>query len=163
VLLCAACWSPPEPGRPRTPLQSLQRPLQPDLSTASFAARTRRLAAMFVQMTGEPGRIQKTVPVAERLFAGEVARTGRLPATATWIVHDEADRTAALQGDAGDLLHEVVTPEGDGDRHAAIGARLLGIDRRPLGEIDDRQHRTDPDDNRAEATLWQRLVRRLRL
>jgi len=40
---------------------------------------------------------------------------------------------------------------------------VFGLDRRPLGEIDDREHRTDPHDDRPEATLWQRIARRLRL
>jgi len=38
---------------------------------------------------------------------------------------------------------------------------MLGLDRRPLGESDDPEYRTDPDDTRPVKSLWQRLQRRL--
>lgn len=38
---------------------------------------------------------------------------------------------------------------------------VLGLDRMPLREADDREFRTSPDDTRPEKTLWQRLQRRL--
>ncbi len=162
-LLLGACWSPPEPGRPRTPLQSLQRPLAPDLTTAAFAARTHGLAAALARLAAEPARIGTAVPVAGRLVAGEYTRAVDLPAATAGLVHAAADRAAALPGSAGGVLRHVAAADGDREHHVAATVRLLGVDRQPLGEIGDRQHRTDPDDDRAEAGLWQRLVRRLRL
>ncbi|MBL8730703.1 MAG: hypothetical protein JNM25_19955 [Planctomycetes bacterium] len=163
VLLLSACWSPPELGRPRTPLQTLQRPLAPDLTTAAFAARTRGLAAALAGLLAEPARVRNAAPVGERLIGGELRRAGELPARAAGLLHGEADRAAVLPHDAGGLLRQVAEPAGDRDHHLAATARLLGVDRRPLGEIDDQRHRTDPDDDRPEAGLWRRLVRRLRL
>ena len=39
--------------------------------------------------------------------------------------------------------------------------RTLSLDRRPLGEPDDRQHRTDPWDNHPEAGWSSRILRRV--
>jgi hypothetical protein len=40
---------------------------------------------------------------------------------------------------------------------------MLGLERRPIGEIDDREHRTDPHDDRPEMSFGERLLRRLGL
>jgi len=38
---------------------------------------------------------------------------------------------------------------------------FLGFDKRPMGELSDKRHRTDHRDVQPEATLWERLRRRL--
>lgn len=163
ALLLSACWSTPEVGRPRTAAQSLQRPLDPDFTTASFAARTRRLGSVFHRLIQEPGRAARAATAPGRALRSELARAEDLPATATGFVHREAYRTGSLHDDVGEVVHEVAAVEGDFDGHRTALARLLNVDDAPLGEISDRRHRTDPADERPEATLWQRILRRLRL
>lgn len=163
ALLLGACWSPSEPGRPRTPLQVLQRPLEPDLTTASFAARVRRLSATTAWLTTSPARLARSHATATHLVGNELARSADLlPATGA-LLHDETQRVTAGTATATRWLHGVVEPGGDRTHHGAVTARLLQLDRPPLGEIGDRRHRTDPDDDRPEPSLLERLRRRLRL
>jgi hypothetical protein len=44
-----------------------------------------------------------------------------------------------------------------------VSLLVVGPWHRPMGEIDDRRHRTRYDDDSPEATWWQRIKRRLRL
>jgi hypothetical protein len=58
------------------------------------------------------------------------------------------------------------TPDEIAGRLAADLANLpamLGLERRAMGEHDDREHRTDPNDNRPEKSFGERLARRLGL
>lgn len=169
AIACAAllpfggCWSAPELGAVRTPVQSLRRPLEPDLTTAAFAARGRRLSHVLDELTGEPGRAADLTAVPGRLLHTELTRSRELPGTATKLLGGEARRAARLADGTGMLWDRLLEPEGDDTHHVTATARLLGIDRAPMGEISDRRHRTDPADDRPELSLWQRLVRRLRL
>ncbi len=161
--LLSACWSAPEPGRPRTPVQVLLRPLEPDFTTAAFAARGRHLGWAWRQLTQEPGRAADAAPVPARALGSELRRASALPAAAAGLLHRETNRAGQLHHDARMMLWQVAAPASDHDHHVAAAAQLLGIDEAPLGEIDDRRHRTDPDDDHPEASLWQRIARRLRL
>lgn len=164
VFACAlaGCYAPPTAADRRTPLGKVQRVFASDLSTTGFAQRSKGLS--------------QAVDAAP----AEVARIGKIP-----------DRTSALADRAGPRIEALTLEVADGarseiarvddlavpgpvwsgaDRAAADFAAaladvptMLGLDRRPLGEPSDREHRTDPNDDRPEATLWQRLARRLGL
>ena len=60
-------------------------------------------------------------------------------------------------------LLDVKAFERDAAEDLALSMRLLGTSLHPLSETSDREHRTDPTDDRPELTFWQRLRRRLRL
>ena len=98
------------------------------------------------------------------LPAAGAGRTMALPARIGEFAAAEGRRSSDAVQAVPPLLRQV----GDPNRFAATTARdleragfLLGLERRPLGEIDDREHRTDPDDDRPEKTFWQRLWRRV--
>jgi hypothetical protein len=162
LLLLCGCWSSPPVGGQHTALQSLQRPLTPDLTTATFAARTGRLAATLEHLASEPGRATRAAAMPGRLLGDELARGDDLVDAATTI-GGELGRGRDLGASAASVLDHLAGPAGDRGHHTTAAARLLGLDRPPLGEIDDRRHRTDPDDDGPEAGFWQRILRRLRL
>ncbi len=88
-------------------------------------------------------RPRAMVEGAENLLAGEGDRLARFP---------DAEGFAAIdpQKDFTDLRSSVLDLP-----------RTLGLDRRPLGEPDDRRHRTDPWDNHPEAGWSSRILRRI--
>ena len=156
------CYAAPELGAPKSPVHSLQRTLSPDFSTSSAAARSHSVSRAMAKLAAEP------------------ARTANIPETAGEVVHTETDRVGSLPGSASSLARtEVQRPVGEGVANVIESApdqaarrlqhgvdrvpEVLGADRRPLGEIDDSRHRTDPNDLEPEATFWQRIRRRLRL
>lgn len=156
------CYAAPELGAPKSPVHSLQRTLSPDFSTSSAAARSHSVSRALAH------------------FAAEPARAGAIPGTAGEVVGAESARVGSLPGSAANLARtEVQRPVGEGVANVIEGApdqaarrlqhamhrapEVLGADRRPLGEIDDYRHRTDPNDLEPEATFWQRIRRRLRL
>lgn len=162
-LLSAACVTEPELGARPSLAQSLQRPLQFDLSPGSMAGRSARLAALWDELQDEPGRLARLTTAPAWIGERAARRSAALPATGARILADETARPPAAVARLEQLGAHVATPEGDLASHAAATAHLLGVARPPLGEIDDVRHRTDPDDDRAERSLWDRLIRRLRL
>lgn len=163
ALLLIGCATEPELGAPRTFAQSVQRPLQPDFITPAFAARTQRLAATARRLWDEPERAARLPDTIARIADGEPGRAADVPATAADVATDEAWRLGVLRDDAGPVAGRLLGARGDRPHRRAAAAHLLGVARPPLGEIDDHRHRTDPDDDRPEATLLERVVRRLRL
>lgn len=156
LALSTAC-SAPSPDRRRTVWQSTQRVLAIDFGDGAMARRTQRLAKVPTALAREghraaglagslAGAVPDEVPRltaatsrAETWWASEWRRQPHLPRAVLPTSH------AFGQGVADDLDH--------------LGSLLVG--RRPLPEIDDRVHRTDPNDVHPEATWWQRLQRRL--
>jgi hypothetical protein len=133
ALAAAACSAPREsaPRRARA-LDALPA------AAASELARTGRLARAGSIAGAETQRLPALLDTAHAVGAAELARRPqplRLVPTARRLGQDVADG--------------LVT-----------GWQLLA-GRRPLGEPDDREHRTDPTDERPEATWWQRVRRRL--
>lgn len=88
----------------------------------------------------EAARASRPLDHGEQLFARELARTPALPPA--WL-----PTRSSVGQDLADGLHRV-------------GELLLPAQLLP--ERDDRRHRTDPADDRPEASWWQRLRRRLR-
>ena len=163
LLPFAACAIEPELGARPSLAQSLQRPLQFDLSPGSLAARSSRIAALWDELQDEPGRLSRLTAAPAWIGDRAARRSTALPAAAARLVSGEAARPPAAVTRLEQLGAHLAAPEGDLASHQAAAAHLLGVARPPLGEIDDVRHRTDPDDDRAERSLWERLVRRLRL
>jgi hypothetical protein len=160
LLLIAACTAPTEGTH--NPVAGAQRVLAVDFAPSVIARRQQALQRL-------PGHVAHEAHRAARIgdvpadAAAELTRTADIPRTASTIAGGEAART-------GNIPHTVAaivpTPEEVGQRLADdLGntPAYLGLTHRPLREVDDREHRTDPDDDRPEKTLWQRLARRLGL
>ena len=158
ALCLCACIA--EPGRDeRGPLASAQRLLAIDFGRQRAATRLRR----FEQVPG----MLKVELHRGRTIADE------LPGLLT-----EAQRGRGLWRDARDgarseltrrprnltrLLpspHELAQRTADG---LYVGTLLFGSGLHPLGEISDREHRTEHTDDRPEVPLWRRIWRRLGL
>ncbi|MBL8754526.1 MAG: hypothetical protein JNK15_14575 [Planctomycetes bacterium] len=137
-----------------------------------IAAAERVLAVEF-----GPRRATAFGMLPERVRAGgnrELRRLGSLPApTATLAA--EAERVPAAARDLRGLAKAEAArrphvPDGVLPDAKTVGQALadgladlpaLLWPRRPLAEIDDARHRTDPNDRRPETSFWQRLRRRL--
>lgn len=157
VLVAANACSAPSSDRRRTAWQSAQRVLGIDLSDTAMARRVERLEKLPAMFTREWHR---TAGIADELASAVPDESARLTAATgrakAWLLAEERRRphvpatvlpTAHAFGQA--LADDV----------ALLGTLLTGP--RPLPEIDDRAHRTDPEDAHPEATWWQRLRRRL--
>lgn len=162
--LLAGCASSPDPGPARDPLGKVTRLLAIDFSPQ---AATRRVGS-FRRLLGVPleetRRVPALVSTAVAAPARAVRRADALPAALGRAVAGGLARGVAFTRPSPVLLEALPSPE----RFAATTARdlerlgfLLGLERRPLPEFDDRRHRTDPYDDRPEKTLWQRLSRRV--
>jgi len=97
-------------------------------------------------------------------FLDQESRRWHLPA-------QTAERLVALELDRGQRgVQRLATGNGEGvvdrqsrrliDGLAGVPA-VLGLDRLPLTHPDDREFRTEPDDDLLEAGLWARIARRL--
>ena len=160
LLTLTACAAPPEGAH--NPVAGAQRVLAVDFSPSVIARREQSIQRL-------PGHVAHEAQRASRFgeiptdATRELSRTARVPRTTSTIASSEVDRA----GDIPDAVAEIVpSPEELGQRISDdIGntPAYLGMTHRPLREIDDREHRTDPDDDRPEKTLWQRLARRLGL
>ncbi|GAB4156777.1 MAG: hypothetical protein Fur0037_24970 [Planctomycetota bacterium] len=95
------------------------------------------------------------------ILSADVRRAGRFPGAAENLGFAELRRAAALPDALASILP---SPEGLDRRSRRIRgdfASLLGLDRRPLGELEDPEHRTDPKDRRPVPSMLQRVLRRL--
>jgi hypothetical protein len=79
-------------------------------------------------------------------------------------LRSEMRRSLTLLGPSSTVRKMAPSP----DRVAATFARnveriglLLGLERRPMGEMSDREHRTEPHDDRPEMSFLARLKRRI--
>ncbi|MBX3463362.1 MAG: hypothetical protein KF830_09335 [Planctomycetes bacterium] len=161
-LLLAACVAPPEPGVRPTALQSLQRPLVPDLTPAAFTTRMHGLAFVLGELAEEPARLHRALSTPERVLAGTTRRADALAEDVVAAPRAELGRLADLEPNAR-AVGPLLLPDGDAAHRRAAAARLLGVAKPPLDEISDRHHRTDPDDDAPEMALPERVLRRLRL
>lgn len=150
----AACSAPDASRRP-SPLQSAERILKMDLAPTAID-RSDRLRQLPTLLAHEAERVGNVASPA--LASRETARLPHLVDTSTRLAAAERNRSPAAPAW---LLPSATTNSrnlADGTVHAA---ELVFGNHRALGELDDRRHRTDPDDARPEATWWQRLRRRL--
>ena len=155
--LATSCVSEPNPDE-QGPMVSARRVLALDFGAPKTAARVDRLTGLPETLQDELLRpeawhndervlhdeLQRVTAVPGRLRAGATAELGRRPTAADRMLPD---------------LHKW---EQDLADDLDLSMRLLGTSQHPMGEISDREHRTDPNDDRPELTFWQRLRRRLR-
>jgi len=159
-LLLAGCYAAPEFGVHDTWLTRAGHVFASDFSVAGWKHRSDGFARAVAAVPGEVDRVQRLEPLATAIAHSTVQRAVLVPQHAMTLVTTEAARPAHLRSPdftrlgPDRIAHDVA--------EALAGVpMLLGFDRRPLGEWDDREHRTDPHDDRPEATLWRRVARRL--
>ncbi len=159
-LFAAGCYTPPDGNDARTPTAKLQRFFAADLSIAGWQRRSEGFARLGPALGTEAARVDRFAPAAESLTTSVATdtvdlRDGIAGFAAAEVTHlERAEVPAQLRPSADRWAGQVADC-------LALMPTLLGLDRRMLGEPSDREHRTDPHDDRPEATLWQRLSRRL--
>jgi hypothetical protein len=165
ALLCcllAGCYAAPRLGESNTPLARVENTLARDLSTAGLLARFDNVTRHVAGLGSEFGRLQHIEPRATGLASASVAKFTAMPAKAASLGQSELGRWQREE------IPASLTPDLDrwsrtlADRLANV-PRFLGLDHLPMGEPNDLEHRTDPHDERPEATFWARVRRRLRL
>lgn len=153
--------------------EALRRPFLDAADAAGALARREfgpdRVGRRLSHLADDAGRLfviearglRKAARRGEQLAGGEAERLGGLPGPAAQLLQDEAQRLAELP--ATPLVRELDPERAAGRlRHAVDRLEpVVGLDRTPLGEIDDPEHRTDPDDQRPPRSTLARLLRRL--
>ena len=161
LILLAGCISQPELQEPTSATTGVRGVLATDLSRTSFARRTNAIGentvSLFARELSRPltANWGHVAEAPDRRLTGMARTAGELSglATRSRLHHaDELARELSLNNAAHDL----------GETMANMPI-LLRNDRRAMGEIDDKRHRTDPFDDTPEASLVDRLLRRLRL
>jgi hypothetical protein len=152
VALLAACAAPP-PDAPRSPRRTAQALLALDLAPRRAAAIDRVPA----RLAAEAGRVPELARTPAAIAGDEGRRVRTAVASGETVAANELDRRPAPQR----LLPSAHRVGQDVADDLVLAAQLTAGARRPLGEIDDREHRTDPGDARPERTWWQRVRRRL--
>ncbi len=155
-LLAAAACSAPDDHRRRTPLQSVARVLDLDFSARAQSRTAASLARLPGGVRHETQRLA-TLPDPASAAGREFGRLGALTDQATRQLGDELSRRPALPDRV--LPSPIAFGQALADGLVDVGGLVVG--QHPLPERDDRRHRTDPHDDRPEATFWQRLRPRL--
>lgn len=162
LAVLAGCVAPVDRAAPRRPWTGLQQLLGLDLSPAGFGARADRIARTGKALGAEFLRVPRLAAGPPALLQRAAADLARAPHRAYELTVAELHRTPRLP--AGWQPFAVL--DGAARRLADDLAALpvyAGLANRPLGERDDRRHRTDPHDDRPERGWWARIARRLRL
>ena len=150
-----AC-SAPDADRRGSPMHSLERVLAIDWSERSASRRAATWTRLPSALRHEVERVH-AVDAKLQAVPSELQRSQHLGATATRVLAGEVGRRPHLP--------EPVLPTaaefGQNLADTLANLPLWLSSRHPLGEINDREHRTNPHDLQPEATLWQRLRRRL--
>ena len=155
LLGLGACAGAPETGE-RGLSASAARVLAVDFGERAVAKRSAAVVARTRLVADELGRTRR-LAAAPALAGAELARTRAVTETAPELLGAELARRPrphpALLPDPRELAQRLADD--------IFIARLLLLPPHPLGEIDDRRHRVDPNDDRPEKGLWERLRRRL--
>ncbi|MEO6598117.1 MAG: hypothetical protein ABIP94_25515 [Planctomycetota bacterium] len=151
-----------EPGTAKGPLGSAQRVLGIDFSTAAIARRSAGASRTLAHIGNDTQRIAHITAVPTTLVREAFTDLAAAPRRGAALLRAEVSRVPTVP--KGAAAHFSL-------RHAAQRLAenlanlplLLGVDKRPMGELDDRRHRTDPHDDHPEAGFLARLRRRLLL
>ena len=161
VLLAALCGCITTSGPARGPLHGVESWLTPDFSVESSARRAERLSQLGPRLRAEAARAGRLTSVPAQVVEHDAKAFAGMPERMSGIAGSELERRPHLRS---------VAPMGSPDEVASRLAddlanlpAILGLERRPLGEHDDREHRTDPHDDRPEKSFGERLLRRLGL
>lgn len=156
--LVAACYAAPQ-ADDRSFAASCQRTFAADLSQPGFARRTESIGRGSQGLASELSRSTR-LPTAPLPWTVGPAPQTDLPTQLATDLQTEAARLPQLTSSAAALASRLFAPQAIGTATDTVPT-ALGLDRAPLGDPDDAEHRTDPSDQQPEATLWQRLRRRL--
>lgn len=156
----AGCVGNPTFQEARSPWHKVERLLALDFSNQAAQRRRRGIERMLDLPQREMTRVPRLVTALDGAPERMTRRAAGLPGRISRVLGGEFDRAQKLPG------HLPAMP--DPDRIARTLARdveraghVLGLERRPLGEPSDPEHRTDPHDDRPVMSWWQRLRRRI--
>ncbi|MEY4829878.1 MAG: hypothetical protein RLZZ562_1674 [Planctomycetota bacterium] len=164
IALLASCQGSETQNRSRplnAPVRSATRIFDEFLSPQAMARDLSQMQDRAVSMAEEEGNFGAALDNARVVGDLESQRLGAAKDATTQLLARELDRAGRMT-DAEGL--SVLDPSQDLAELRGAMLRLprtLSLDRRPLGEPDDRQHRTDPWDNHPEAGWSSRILRRV--
>lgn len=157
LVVGAGACSAPDDDRRRSALQSATRVLAIDFSPQAASRRTASWSRLPAAVGNETARLGDAVATTAAV-APELRRVDALQADTTSLLADELGRRPAMP----DLLLPSAAEFGQ-DLADDLDLFTTGVfgRHRPMPEIDDVRHRTDPHDERPEASWWARIRRRL--
>lgn len=164
LLLAFACVGSETQQRPRpidAPVRSAARLFEEFLSPQAIAKDLQQMRDRSVQIASDEADFGDARATAGELTDRELRRPGEMVAGAKDLLAGEGDRLGRFPDAEG---FAALDPRKDfTDLRSSVLdlPRTLGLDRRPLGEPDDRRHRTDPWDNHPEAGWSSRILRRI--
>lgn len=136
--------------------------LDADWSVAGWNTRSEAFGRTWAALGPELQRVERLPARAATLTTGAPSVLGAVPARVEAAIAGELARVERLRIPS-PLLP---APEAWAQQTASalsVVPYVLGLDRRPLREPSDREHRTDLHDDRPEVTFWHRIWRRLQL
>lgn len=164
ALAFAACQTEPTQSRPRpidAPFRSAARLVDQFLSPTAVARDLGDMRERATQMAQDEADLGDARKVASQVAFRESGRARAMADGAVAMVDREQERFGMLAQSQG---FDAIDPSHDLSqlRNTILRMpRTLQFDRRPLGEPDDVQHRTDPWDNHPEAGWTSRILRRV--
>lgn len=161
MCLLAGCFSPPE-REDQSPPARVARVLDADWSVSGWNTRSDAFGRTWAAFGPELQRVERLPARATTLTNGVPEAAGSVPARAAAAFAGELARVERLQVPSPLRPDTEVWAEQTASALSVV-PHVLGLDRRPLGEPSDREHRTDLRDERPEVTFWQRVWRRLQL
>ena len=160
----AACAGPGTVHRARpldAPLHSAARLWTDWFSPAAVGRDLASAADRAAGLAKEPRRLTQASATAGNILAAEPRRLRGLGDSGGELLGRELRRTPFLPSPT---LQRALDPLSRLHNLAGVvrdPSHVLGLDRRILGEPDDLEHRTDPADDRPEASLGARIWRRI--
>ncbi len=148
-----------EPSDYRSPFAKLRRVLALDFSQASRQRSLDSFEKALASPWTEMQRTHRAIATVEDAWDAQASRIEHWPERIPGLFAAESSRLTHLRQRfpeiplADDFANKVA-------RNIANTTRFLGLERRPLGEPSDPEHRTDPTDDRPVMTWWQRIRRR---
>lgn len=164
LLLAVACVGSETQQRPRpldAPVRSAARLFDEFLSPQAVARDLQQMRDRTTQIAADEADFGDARANAAELADRELRRPRAMVEGFEGLVAGEGDRLARFPDAEG---FAAIDPRQDfTDLRSSVLdlPRTLGLDRRPLGEPDDRRHRTDPWDNHPEAGWSSRILRRI--
>jgi hypothetical protein len=160
--LLAGCYTAPRLQEDRSPVSRVQHVFARDFSTSGWLAHYENVARLLGGTGPEIARVQHLQAQATTLASAGQTKVAGVPEKAGSLALSELGRwqRARVPADLEPSPERWATTLAD--RMANV-PRFLRLDRRPMSEPGDLEHRTDPHDERPEATFWERVWRRLQL
>jgi len=147
------------PADERGPLATAQRMLAIDFGPHA-ASKQNRAWQRVRSVVGAESQRAGELPTASTVLAEELQRAAEARKAAATTAAQIARKPRPVPKDL--RTEPAQWAAGIVDVLAALPAALR-LEQRAMSEANDHRHRTDPSDDRPEATLVQRLIRRLRL